>query len=131
MWSQLEARLYSQTVHIDHRHSNKLEFELSKVLLQTFLRLLLTFNSMVKRQSNKGLIYISLLTAFSKHSGDGMCSRSRKGWAKKSSKDILAKGSLWSSAKRRSWQSGDTLDPTGSWWGIHKKLLFNMVTLII
>lgn len=57
---------------------------------------------------------VDSLTALSKHTGDGTCSRSRNGWAKKSSNEILANGSLWSNANRRSWQSGLTLAPSGS-----------------
>ena len=53
----------------------------------------------------------------------GMCSRSMKGWLKKSSKDSLIWGSLWRSFRSRSLHCSDTSEFAGIWKLQHKKIL--------
>lgn len=67
------------------------------------------------------------LTAFTKLSALGMCSKSTKGWVKNSAKVIRASGFLSSSRNRRSLQSLDTLAPGGSWRTKHDLIMLHSI----
>lgn len=67
------------------------------------------------------------LTAFTRLSALGMCSKSTKGWVKNSAKVIRASGFLSSSRNRRSLQSLDTLAPGGSWCTKHDLIMFRSI----
>lgn len=54
-----------------------------------------------------------------------MCSRSMKGWLKKSSKDILIWGSLWRSFRSRSLHCSDTSEFAGIWKSQHRKYIIH------
>lgn len=60
------------------------------------------------------ILHSYFLTAFTRLSALGMCSKSTKGWVKNSAKVIRASGFLSSSRNRRSLQFLDTLAPGGS-----------------
>lgn len=67
------------------------------------------------------------LTAFTRLSALGMCSKSTKGWVKNSAKVIRASGFLSSSRNRRSLQSLDTLAPGGSWCTKHDLIMLHSI----
>lgn len=67
------------------------------------------------------------LTAFTRLSTLGMCSKSTKGWVKNSAKVIRASGFLSSSRNRRSLQSLDTLAPGGSWCTKHDLIMLHSI----
>lgn len=70
------------------------------------------------------------LTAFTRLSALGMCSKSTNGWVKNSAKVIRASGFLSSSRNRRSLQSLDTLAPGGSWCTKHDLIMLHSIRTI-
>lgn len=71
------------------------------------------------------------LTAFSRLSALGMCSKSTKGWVKNSAKVIRASGFRSSSRSRRSLQSLETLAPGGSWCTKHDLIMLHSISRTI